>query len=193
MYPSKIMGQNITLAHLKPTLKNATILSHLVRDNALYLSSVFDYMVQAYATPQETLSCLQYDEECRLRYEMLPYYILKNGEVLGEITAEWSDKNRSTEMIYWIDEKYSGKGYISESLKLMEKTLFHRGHNQICLYIDSANLRSAEVAKRNGYQLSYNADYYYKTWQMYCEQTKHVCCDKTGITRFFNSFFGRFR
>ncbi len=193
MYPSKIMGPNVTLAHLKPTLKNATILCRLVRDNALYLCSVFDCMVQAYETPKETLSCLQYDEACRLRYEMLPYYILKNDEILGEITAEWTDKNRTTEMIYWIDEKHSGKGYVSESLKLMEEILFNRGHNQICLYINKANLRSAEVAKHNGYQLSDNADYYYKTWQMYCEQTKHMCCHKTGMSRFFNSFFGRFR
>ena len=55
MYPKEIKGKNIILRHLKPTLENATVLSHLVCENALYLRSVFDYMVQAYETPKNTL------------------------------------------------------------------------------------------------------------------------------------------
>ena len=175
MYPSKIMGQNITLAHLKPTLKNATILSHLVCDNALYLSSVFDYMVQAYETPKDTLNCLKYDEECQLQQEMLPYHIFQNGTLVGEITAEWKDKETMTEVIYWLGKKYVGNGYISDALKLMERALFRAGHQEIRLYIDAANRRSADVAGRCGYQLSENTNYYFKTRQMYCENTIPIC------------------
>ena len=175
MYPPEIQGENIILRHLKPTLENATVLSHLVCENALYLRSVFDYMVHAYETPKGTLTCLKYDEECLLRHEMLPYHIFQNDTLVGEITAEWKDKETKTEVMYWLGKKYVGKGYISDALKLMERTLFVAGHKEIRLYIDAANWRSADVAGRCGYQLSESSNYYFKTRQMYCENYTSVC------------------
>lgn len=175
MYPSEIQGENIVLRHLKPTLKNATILSQLVRENALYLRPVFDYMVQAYETPTDTLMCLKYDEECLLRHEMLPYHIFQNDTLVGEITAEWKDKETKTDVMYWLGQKYAGNGWVSDALKLMEHALFRVGHQEIRLYIDAANWRSADVAGRCGYQLSACRNYYFKTSQMYRESVMSVC------------------
>ena len=200
MYPSKIIGQKVMLSHLKPTLKNATILSNIVCENARHLSPFFEQMVQAYATPEKALASLEYDETWRLRCQMLPYYISKNSTIMGEITAEWSDRNRETEVLYWIDKKYSGQGYVSEALKLMERTLFCGGHRQISLYIDATNWRSAEVAKRNGYEMIDNTDRFFKTRKMYAEQLlkeqqikKHICQHSTNVIECFGSFFGHFR
>ena len=97
MYPNEIKDKNITLRHLEPTLKNAIIINRLVHDNASYLNPVFHQMVQAYKTPQGTLACLKYDEECYLRNQMLPYYIFKDDVLVGEITADWHDKEGITE------------------------------------------------------------------------------------------------
>ena len=193
MYPSKVIGPNILLMYLKPTLKNATILSKIVCENACYLSPFFEQMVQSYETPEKTLAAIEYDEMCRLQCQMLPYYIVKDNEILGEITAEWRDKDDSTEVLYWINQKYNGLGYVSEAVKLMEKALFNGGHNQICLYIKETNFRSQEVAKKNGYKLSDSGNYYYKTRKEYFKQTAEksqcVCQQNRGIAHFFRTFW----
>lgn len=184
MYPNEIKDKNITLRHLEPTLKNATILNQLVHDNALYLSPVFNQMVQAYKTPQGTLACLKYDEECYLRNQMLPYYIFKDDVLVGEITADWHDKEGITEIIYWLDKKHTGKGYASDALKLMEQALFRMGHKSIRLCIDATNYCSSKVAQKNGYQLSSCTNYYFKTWQMYCHNYRKICQHKNMIKRY---------
>lgn len=181
MYPNAVIGKNITLRYLMPTLQNAARLSHLVHDNATYLSPVFHQMVQAYETPMKILTCLKYDEECYLRNQMLPYYIFKNDALIGEITADWQDKEGITQIIYWMDKNYIGKGYTSEALKLMEKTLFGMGHKEIRLYIDAINLRSAAVAQKAGYQLSYCTNYYFKTLNMYRDNYRKICRHKDVV------------
>ncbi len=175
MYPTEIKGDTITLRRLKPTLENAEVLSNLVRENTFYLESVFNHMVHAYETPMKTLMCLKYDEECCLRNEMLPYHIFQNDTLVGEITAEWHDKETKTDVMYWLGQKYAGNGWTSDALKLMERALFGTGHQEIRLYIDATNWRSADVAGRCGYQLSECTHYYFKTRQMYRENTIPIC------------------
>ncbi len=174
MYPFQISGKNVKLTHLLPTTENATLLCALVGENKRYLMSVFEHMVDAYKTPEKTLASLHYDETMRQLYQMLPYYIFVQDKLVGEITAEWTDKNAKTEVLYWLSEKYAGQGYMGEALTLMENVLFQAGHKQIQLYIDAANWRSLNVAEKAGYQLA-NDDSFFKTVQMWYEKRSKIC------------------
>ena len=174
MYPFQITGPNIILAHLKPTLKNATLLSRIVCENAAHLEPVFEIMVRSYVTPYETLASLEYDEACRQKGYMLPYYIFRGGSLIGQINAIWVSDKQHTEISYWLDKKRTGCGYMSEALALMEKTLFDNGHHQVNLCIDAMNWRSADVATRNGYKQGEDDNYYFKTTQMWHEQATKI-------------------
>lgn len=62
-----------------------------------------------------------------------------------------SEKNKKAEIGYWLDTDYTGKGIVSEAVKLIEKELFENDFNRIVIHTDVLNLKSAAVAKRLGY------------------------------------------
>jgi RimJ/RimL family protein N-acetyltransferase len=69
----------------------------------------------------------------------------------GIHTISWA--HNRCEIGYWILGEYEGKGYVSEAVLLLEKTLMKVGFNRIEIRCESANARSASVPKNNGYQL----------------------------------------
>ena len=185
MYPQKIMGHDIVLKTLSATEENADLVYHLVQKNKDYLSMFFDKLVLAFSDKKRSLQILKFDEEQRSCQKALNYYVFVDDKIIGEIAADWSSKERSTSIVYWLDKSQSGKGYISRSLKLMEYILFAAKHQEIRLYIDVTNLRSADVAMRAGYQLSEDTNYYFKTYQMYCENYKSLCRQMPYSKRYF--------
>ncbi len=89
-------------------------------------------------------------------YKHFDYGVFRkeDGEYLGNIGAhhlEWN--NDCCELGYWILGKHEGKGYITEAVKALEKTLFSEGFHRIEIRCDPLNARSAGVPKRCGYTL----------------------------------------
>lgn len=60
--------------------------------------------------------------------------------------------NRWAEWGYYLDKNATGKGYITEVVRLMEQELFSRGIHRLVISCDTANIASAAVAKRCGYE-----------------------------------------
>jgi RimJ/RimL family protein N-acetyltransferase len=65
-------------------------------------------------------------------------------------TISWT--HESCEIGYWIAKEFEGRGYISETVKLLEDTLFQLGFHRIEIRCSSTNQRSAAVPKRLGYR-----------------------------------------
>ncbi|OUR96284.1 hypothetical protein A9Q84_07965 [Halobacteriovorax marinus] len=82
------------------------------------------------------------------------YGIYRNSddEYMGNISSfshNWNHHN--CEIGYWILGKFEGQGYMSDAVKLMEKTLFEVGFNRIVIRFDTHNAKSGSIPKRLSY------------------------------------------
>lgn len=60
-------------------------------------------------------------------------------------------KNHSGEFGYWLDEDTTGKGYISDTLKIIENLLLKKGIVRLVIKCDIENIPSNKVAQKNEY------------------------------------------
>lgn len=80
--------------------------------------------------------------------------ILEKGSnsLTGFIMLDVNLKNRSATVSYWLLKKYSGKGYMTESLKLLSLYTFSTLKlNRLELFASVENVKSAAVASRCGF------------------------------------------
>ena len=68
---------------------------------------------------------------------------------IGVHTINWA--NECCEIGYWLLSKFEGKGFMSNSLKVLERHLFEVGFNRVEVRCSDINERSANVPKYNGY------------------------------------------
>lgn len=188
MYPRRIVGRNVVLKILPVTEENAETVYRVIQNNKEYLSQFFQRLVSSFNSKKQALDILKFDEEQRWLNNSVNYYLFVKNQLIGEITADWSSRNGNASIIYWMDKAHVGKGYMSESLKMMEKVLFLNGYSELRLYIDAANWRSANVAKYNQYQLSDDGNYYFKTRHMYNNPPQSICHKKDCFSRFYRLF-----
>ncbi len=83
------------------------------------------------------------------------YAIFLQGEetYIGNIgihSISWKDGRG--EIGYWISQEFEGKGYISESIELLEKILFSLGFHRLEIRCSPLNEKSVNVAKRLHYR-----------------------------------------
>ena len=96
-----------------------------------------------------------FDNEWATHSEQAHLIIDKNrDELLGCIGIHKFDfANHCGEVGYWLREDKTGKGYLSEALKLTEDAAFANKIRRLTIRCDAENKASANVALRNGYEL----------------------------------------
>ncbi|MBP3547040.1 MAG: GNAT family N-acetyltransferase [Alphaproteobacteria bacterium] len=78
----------------------------------------------------------------------------KNDEFVGMIDlVKVSKSSLKTQFGYWLKEDAQGNGYMHDAVTTLEKVCFECGFNRIEIRNNTANTRSANVAKRAGYHL----------------------------------------
>lgn len=105
-------------------------------------------------SPDDTLNFLEKTDIDWKNNNQFVYEILTDDKFIGLISiinVSWS--NKRAEIGYWLDTNYTGNGYISEALSLIEDELFDIGFNRIVIHTDVLNHRSANVAIKAGYKL----------------------------------------
>jgi RimJ/RimL family protein N-acetyltransferase len=76
-----------------------------------------------------------------------------SNDILGTIGLHHLNwKQRNSEVGYWISACAEGQGLVSEALRAVEAAVFGAGLHRIELRCRPDNLRSAAVAKRNGFE-----------------------------------------
>jgi len=84
---------------------------------------------------------------------MRSYGMFRNDKYIGNISVLNIDLGKDTcELGYWLHRDYEGKGFVSDAISALEEELFLQGFKRIELAIEAINVRSVEVAKRNGYK-----------------------------------------
>ena len=58
---------------------------------------------------------------------------------------------QSADIGYWLAEKYTGHGYITEAVNAMADNFFKRGFNRLTIVMDTENTASEKVAIRCGF------------------------------------------
>ena len=87
-------------------------------------------------SPNDTLIFLEEVDNDWKNNRQFVYEILVDGTFVGLISiinVAWTHKR--AEIGYWLDTDYTGKGYISEALALIEEELFNIGFNRIVIHI----------------------------------------------------------
>lgn len=81
-------------------------------------------------------------------------YQLSDQKFIGNIgvhSIEW--RHSRCELGYWIAEEMSGRGLVTEAIRLLEAECFRLGFHRIEIRCSSKNEKSAIVAIRNKYNL----------------------------------------
>jgi RimJ/RimL family protein N-acetyltransferase len=81
-------------------------------------------------------------------------YFRKSDEMYlghgGAHTIDW--QNEHLEIGYLVWQEFEGQGYVSDLVTTLEKMAFQRGFFRVEIRCDPKNIRSADVARRLGYQ-----------------------------------------
>ena len=82
------------------------------------------------------------------------YAIYLENKFIGLISilnVAW--KYKRAEIGYWLDTDYTGNGYMTEAVKIIEKELFDNDFNRIVIHTDVLNVKSAKIPQTLGYNL----------------------------------------
>lgn len=71
--------------------------------------------------------------------------------VISILNVAWQHKR--AEIGYWLDTDYTGNGYMTEAVRLIEKELFDNDFNRIVIHTDVLNVKSAKIPQTLGYKL----------------------------------------
>jgi len=88
------------------------------------------------------------------KHEIANFGIFRNEdkEYMGNIGIFNLDmNNESCEIGYWILGKFEGKGYIRDSVRILEREIFAIGFNRIVIMCEVENKRSKMIPKSLGY------------------------------------------
>lgn len=154
-FPLILKGPRIELRALEPTFENANITYKVVVDNREHLIPWMDWAEEKnYNKPEHAFEYLQKINQGREKGYKFDFGIFFDKKYIGNISIfDISDKNKSGEIGYWLAKSASGKGYVTEAVKLLEDASFEYGLNRIQIKCDTKNVPSANVAKRLGYNL----------------------------------------
>ncbi|WP_053228145.1 GNAT family N-acetyltransferase [Spirochaeta cellobiosiphila] len=79
-------------------------------------------------------------------------YLKETNQYIGNIGAfNFDTVNDCCEIGYLIFSEFEGRGYIIESLTILEKTLFSMGFHRLYILCDPANSKSNSIPKRLNY------------------------------------------
>lgn len=156
-FPNKIDSERIFLERPYPvTLELAKEIYAGVKSCRSYLGEWLPWANATYSLEDE-MSYLK--DWCEAHWENGEgfAYLIREKETkkfLGIIDLlKVNQKHKSAEIGFWLLKDETGKGYMSEAVKALEKEVFKQGFNRIVIQNDTQNTPSANVAKNAGYHL----------------------------------------
>lgn len=154
MLKQKLVGKKIVLKRLKPTLKMANTIFKTVDENRNYLEPWFPWVKTEINVEASLKYLFELNEKFKIG-EKVDYGIYVDNEYIGNVGIfNISKKNKSAEIGYWLSEKFTRQGYMTEAVKIVEKEYFSNVNlNRIQIRCDERNIPSAGVAKKCGYIL----------------------------------------
>lgn len=149
LFSDILKGERIELRVLKPTFENINMIWDVYSHNREFVTRFDEDNLE---TKEQFLIGLNFAS--RPESKNKDWFIFLDDKLIGHINIwNYSKENKKCEIAYWLAEIETGKGYITEAMKLVEKELFNNDINRIELICDTQNIASRRVAERSGYAL----------------------------------------
>lgn len=162
-FKTNLFGERIVLKRLKPTIKTASTMSKTVNENYQHLLPWFSWVKAGNKTEDSLKYLFGVEGEFKVG-KKIDYGIYIKNEYIGNMGVFNIDKKtRSAEIGYWLDQKFTRNGYMTEAVGVIEKEFFlNIKLNRIQIKCDERNIPSSSVAKKTGYILEgkYREDSY---------------------------------
>ncbi len=125
-----------------------------VKSNYRHLREYMQWMVPEYSI-DHAKEFIALSTEAAKEKKSLGFGIFEGGKLIGSIGfVNFDHLARRTEIGYWIDQSYEGKGIISRSCRLLINYAFEDLQmNRIEIRCSTKNARSAALPKRFGFTL----------------------------------------
>jgi ribosomal-protein-serine acetyltransferase len=153
-FKDKLRGKRLVLKRGLPEIGIAEIMFGAVQENRKHLRPWLPWEKHV----RRVEDMLKYLFGTQVEYEQgvkVDYGIYLGDNYIGNIGIfNLSERKKSGEIGYWLSDKHTRQGYMSEAVRIMEKEFFGRyGLNRIQIRCDVANHASSGVAKKCGYVL----------------------------------------
>ncbi|HNY25313.1 MAG TPA: GNAT family protein [Alphaproteobacteria bacterium] len=153
-FPEIIKTERLELRRIEPSQKNAQMIFDVIDASRESLEQ-WQGFIEYIKNPDDMLKQLQKRDEQWNNKTGFCFGIFKNDRFIGRIRFfninPWDVA--SCEIGYWLSDSETGHGFMTEALKALEKQIFELGFNRIQMEIDSDNIKSENIAKKNNYVL----------------------------------------
>lgn len=158
IFPNKLEGKRIVLMRPEPiSMDLAAEIYAEVDASRDFLRPWLPWVDSTHSVEDELVHYL-YDYVSKKWKEGVAFpYLIRHKEtqqLLGSVDIMHVDmEHKSGEIGYWLSQKATGFGYMTEAVSVLESKAFELGLNRIVIRNDTRNLPSVGVAKRSGYRL----------------------------------------
>lgn len=150
----KLVGKRIVLKITKADISTASYIFKVINENRKHLAPWLPWE-RGIKKVEDQLRYL-FDKEVEFKLgKKVDYGIYLKNKYIGNIGIfNIHQGNKSAEIGYWLSADFSGKGYMTEAVKILEKEFFvNHKLNRIQIKCDEKNKASMSVAERCGYRL----------------------------------------
>lgn len=153
MVKEKIQGKRILLSRPPSSMETAETVFAVIDKSREAFAPWLDW-VQTTTKPEDTLQFLENANKDWNNGTHFLYAIYLEGQFIGLISAfNVAKEHKRAEIGYWLDTDYTGKGYMTEAIKLLEEELFNNDFNRIVICTDVLNTKSAKLPQSLNYTL----------------------------------------
>jgi len=154
-FPLILKGSRVELRVVEPTFENAKMVFDTVAANREHL---LEWMLWAgteiTGKPEDSFDFLLRMQENRKNKYEYAFGIFLGGGYIGNITVfDISEQRKTGKIGCWLIKDATGKGYMTEAMKLMEDAFFQSMGNCLQIRCDPNNIPSQGIPKRLNYHL----------------------------------------
>ena len=146
VYPSEVIGKDIKLVKLAPTIENLRVVFDIIVANREEFRPWLEW-TDSVQKPEDELPLLEGDKDSA------EWFIKWNNTIVGRIGfVKLSEKNNIGEVGYYLDKNAGGRGIMTAAFEQLEKKAFENGGcNRIEVKIEHDNKKSLGEVKRLNY------------------------------------------
>ncbi|MCL2331186.1 MAG: GNAT family N-acetyltransferase [Proteobacteria bacterium] len=161
-----IKGDRIELSELDATRYNAEVYYKFLKENETHLSE-FDNL--GFDSVEDVLKFLEHVSNS----ESGKFYgIYKEGTFIGYLGFEmYNSRDRWVSLYFALAKSATGKGFMTEAVKLFADEFFAKGGNRLQLTCCTDNKKSAAIAERCGFKREgvMRKRFFYVTKGQFCD------------------------
>ncbi len=153
-FRKRIKGERLTLVISEPTIEFAQTIFDAVDRNSEHLQKWLPWVSSTKRVEDSMRYLFEIEEEIKVG-KKVNYGLFLKDVYIGNIGVFDIDiKTKSAEIGYWLDKEFTGKGYMGEAVKLIEREFFeHHKFNRLQIKCDEQNKGSAGVARSCKFRL----------------------------------------